>query len=387
MSTWPLLLTSLLGALLTIVYDQTGTHYSLNHTAGLSIYTSYPTSQLLYNQPTLAPFNLTLPSTLPSLNTTSSSSNASSAASIESYTNILTNPNAPWGLPSVTADYTFLNGFTDDAYKMIDGLLWYDTPPGPDNYWTNNQSSMPWDVLTITLPRARTFSSLSLATIDDSASGGVLTCPAAIEILDTDNNTLATHNPWTECQNNALNTVTFTNGSVTTSGLQVRVLSQIYKAVAISEMQIWAPSTPGPRYEVEDGLVGTFIGGFLGRPTGLNASVVDGGVRFPGKKGGTMMSFEDNAWVEVANVRSGLGAGGQDAGWTDITVVGNGTGSVLVQLNFLWNSTITFGGNGGGTGGGMENQTLHAPFLAGGNVVTLLDAGEGVKTLDAFVVG
>lgn len=101
------------GLLMTILYDATGTHYTssgggTNRTSGLSVYAN---GQLIHNQRTLSPVNITLPSA-PSSNstTTTSSSNSttfpspSSSLSPTRYINILANPNAPHGLPNISAE-------------------------------------------------------------------------------------------------------------------------------------------------------------------------------------------------------------------------------------------------------------------------------------------
>ena len=107
------------GTLLSIVWDADGSHYtSVNHSTGLSIYSN---GTLIHSQRDLSPVNITLGG-----NSTSSSSIAYLAAQPR-FENILANPNAPWGLPMVGADYIFsLNGDIDpfEAWKMNDGLLW-----------------------------------------------------------------------------------------------------------------------------------------------------------------------------------------------------------------------------------------------------------------------
>jgi hypothetical protein len=354
------------GSLFSILWDSTGEHYTnFSHSAGLSIYSN---GTLLFNQATLSPVNITL------FNATTASA---TLASEPTYENILVNPNAPWGLPRITADYTFSsNGDIApyEAWKMIDGLLWYDTTP--DNRWTNNQSESPFTTLSITLPRPRQINSVSLAIYEDTNRGGVIACPQAIRIADGNGTVLAERNPWA-CIPNALNTVLFdaaaqdvqnattpaTGAWTQTDKLSITLTDALYYSIAIPEIQIWVPSNPGPRYEVEDGLLGTFIGGFEGRASGLNSTIVNGGV-----------ALGPGAWAELAGVKNE----GGEAGLTNLTVVGGGSGTVEVQLNFLAKSTVSFAGDG--------NMTIEVEFLAGGNVVTLF-WGEGSPWLDAIVVG
>lgn len=351
------------GTLFTIVWDQTGSHYSnFNHSVGLSIYSG---GTFIYGQSTLSPFNLTLPD-----------SSLSSAGNVSRYVNILSNPNAPYGLPNVTADYTYgTNGDTsyDSAFKMINGLLWYDVIP--DDFWTNNQSTTPYNTIGITLPRARTFDSISLAILDDTAAGGVLACPYSIQISNNNRTTVASRSPWTTCIANGLNTISFDKGSTTTDFLNITFFSAVHQAVAISEIQIWVPSTPGPRYEAEDGLLGTLIGSFEGRKSGMNATVEEGGV--------TLTGDAESSWIEIADVRSGLGRSGVAAGMRNITFIGYGNGNVIVGMNFLSNQTAGFTG---GNSTAAQNLTMEVSFLYGGNVVTIFSGGNTVW-IDAFVVG
>ena len=360
------------GSLFTILWDQTGSHYNTsNHTAGLSIYSN---GSLLYNQPTLTPVNITL------FNSTEA---AATLAAQPRYENILANPNAPWGLPNISADYVFAsNGDTSpyEAWRMIDGLMWYDRIP--DNRWTNNQSTTPFDTIEINLPRPRTFNSVSLAMYVDIGSaplfdGGVIACPEAIKISTRNGSVLAERNPWSSCVPNALNTILFeapstdptnattpsTGTNVTTDYLSIQVVNQLYYAVAISEIQIWVPANPGPRYEAEDGLLGTFIGSYEGRPSGLNDTIQDGGVL-----------LGETGWAEIADVRTSNG----QAGPTNLTVIGSGTGTLNVTMNFLTNTTVTFNGT--------ANKTIEVEFLKGGNVVTMFQV-SGMPFIDAIVVG
>lgn len=356
------------GQLISILWDQTGIHYSnLTHSAGLSIYTS---GTLLHNQPTLTPLNITLPA---------NHSFISTLATQLRYVNILSNPNAPWGLPNITADYTFSsNGDSSpyEAWKMIDGLLWYDTTP--DNRWTNNQSTTPFNTISINLPRARKFDSVSLAIFADIDRGGVIACPSALMVHDRNGNLLASRNPWDGCVPNALNTVLFGssnssntgNGTMPATGIEVEtdfisiaLVNQLHYAVALSEIQIWVPATKGPRYEAEDGLLGTFIGGFQGKRSGLNCTIQDGGVL-----------LGHGAWAELADVRTLDESGGV----RNLTVVGGGSGSLAVQMNFLMKSIVVFDGSN-------ANKTIEVEFLTGGNVVTMFWV-DGEPWVDAIVI-
>ena len=215
--------------------------------------------------------------------------------------------------------------------------------------------------------------------------GGVVSCPQAIRISNfADNTVLAERNPWTGCVPNSLNTILFdapsanplnattaaTGANVTSDFIQIQLMNQIYNAVAVSEIQIWAPENLGPRYEAEDGLAGTFLGGFTGTKSGLNNTVENGGVL-----------LQDRGWVEIANVQAAGGA----AGTFPLTVIGGNAGTLSVQMNFLpgINQTVTFNGGGNTTG---LSQTIQVEFLRGRNVVTMMQV-SGEPWVDAVVVG
>ena len=369
------------GHLISLLWDRTGSHYSTPaHSAGLSVYID---GGLLYKQSTLAPVNITLPS--------NSSNAVNTLANQLQHENILSNPNAPWGLPNVTADYVFsANGDIQpyQPWKMIDGLLWYDDTP--DNRWTNNQTSSPYTTISITLPRARNISSVSLAIMDDTKKmngiheGGVMTCPKSIRVTLGNGSVVAERNPWTDCVGNSVNTVLFASPStgasapsdnatstpavgsgtvVETDFINITILNQRYYSVGIPEIQIWVPSNPGPRYEAEDGLLGCFIGSFEGRKSGLNNTIVDGGVQ-----------LYEGGWAEIANVRTQNGTAGPGT----LTVIGGGSGTVDVGINFLTNQTLMFSGH--------QSQTINVDYLYGGNVVTMFQT-SGTPWIDAVVVG
>lgn len=355
------------GTLLTLIWDEDGTHYG-DIEPGFSIFSN---GTRFHHQATFGAVNVTLPF--------DTAEAAQRLASQPEWQNIIANPNVPYGLPNVTSDWNW-NPDGDlapyPAWKMNDGLLWYDFTP--DNYWTNNQSTVPYSTINITLPRARKLRSLSLAVLADVERGGVVDCPDGIRV--TDGNTgqvLAFQRPWTDCARNALNTVFFAPPGAggarneTTSGvgyehetdfLQVLLSDKLLYTTAISEIQAWVPPNLGPRYEAEDGLIGTFIGGWQGTHTGLNGTVEDGGVL-----------LGDGGWVEIADVRRADGLAGE----TRLTVIGGGKGTVEIGMNYLGNRTVEFDG--------MGNQTVDVMMLRGGNVATIYQTG-GRPWVDALVV-
>ena len=357
------------GSLISIIWDSTGTCYSGNHSAGLSVYSN---GTLIYTQKTLSPVNVTLPY--------KSQDAADAISAAPEYQNILANTNSPWGLPNVTADYV-LNTNGDEspyeAWKLNDGLLWYDTTP--DNRWTNNQSTTPYNTITVTLPRARKISSVSLAIFADTERSGVIACPSDVLVTLGNGSVVAERRNWTDCVPNAVNTILFdapsgnpdngttpaTGNEVETSVLKITLNSQQYYAVAATEVQIWVPPVTGPRWEAEDGLIGTFIGSYEGRKSGLNGTIVNGGVQL-GVAG----------WVEVAGVKT---ADGEAAANSTLTVLGGLTGTVEVGINYLTSYNVTFDGS-------SANKTLQVDLLRGNNVVSFTQI-SGSPWIDAFVVG
>ncbi|KAI7589905.1 hypothetical protein KC346_g16691, partial [Hortaea werneckii] len=367
------------GSLLTLVWDQDGTHYNCagNNTAGLSLYSN---GTLFHHQPQLGPVNATLPF--------DTAAAAHHLASEPRWQNILANPNVPWaGYPNVSTSWC-LNPDGDNclypAWKMNDGLLWYDTTP--DNRWTNNQSFSPYSTLDLRFARPRRIHSLSLAVFADSDRGGVVACPEGLRIADgKTNQTVAFRQPWADCVPNALNTIFFSDPArsegpntttmtaddddeeeaytLETDHLQLTLSDRLQYTTAISEIQVWVAPESGPRYEAEDGLVGAFIGGFQGEAVGMNGSFEAGGVR-----------LGEGAWVELGNVRTRDG----EAGWKEVSVIGGGEGKVEVQVNWLRNCTVEFAGNG--------SRSVEVEMLRGGNVVTIFQT-EGMPFIDAIVVG
>lgn len=111
----------------------------------------------------------------------------------------------------------------------------------------NSQSTTPTNT-TITLPRARTFDSISLAVIADVEWGGVIDCPASIvvtnaatsnasaAVLASKGTTLARRDPWIGCKPNALNTLSFDVGAVTMEHIKVTLGNKLHYAVALSEI-------------------------------------------------------------------------------------------------------------------------------------------------------
>ncbi|KAK7542863.1 Six-hairpin glycosidase-like protein [Phyllosticta citribraziliensis] len=371
------------GSLLTLLWDSDGTHYSSNHSAGLSIYQN---GALIHTQPTLTPLNLTL---------TNSTLAVRTLAAAPRYANVLANPNTPWSLPSVTADYELNpdgNLISMPAWKLNDGLLWYDDVP--DNRWTNNQSTTPFNTLTVTLPRARSLPSISLAVYADAnkkgglRGGGVMACPARVVVKDARSGAVLAERgdadggdgSWPACIPNALNTIAFDAGATTTDLLTVTLWNQLHYAVALSEVQLWVPeASPDEgetqtttRYEVEDGLVGAFVGSFQGTAYGINGTVTT-------LSNATGVALRTDGWVEVAGVTSpsadAAGTGGT------LSIVGAGPGAVRVRLNWVGEGQVVLW-----DGDGVVEQSLGVQLAPDRNFVTIFWE-EGTPWVDALVIG
>ncbi|KAK8256672.1 Six-hairpin glycosidase-like protein [Phyllosticta capitalensis] len=369
------------GSLLTLLWDRDGAHYTqANHSAGLSIFHN---GALLHTQPALGPLNLTLPNSTVAINTLSSTPR---------YANILSNPKTPWQLPSITADYE-LNPDGDlvstPSWKLNDGLVWYDEIP--DNRWTNNQSTTPFNTLTITLPRARALESISLAVYADVdkkpgslPGGGLIACPARVIVEDARSGAVLAErgsdaDPWPDCVPNALNTIAFDAGNATTDSLTITLWNQLHYAVALSEVQLWVPESASSsgvsqgeaaRYEAEDGLIGTFVGSFQGTAYGMNGSVTT-----RGSNNATGVTLNTDGWVEVAGVV--VEARGQG----NLTVVGAGPGEVRVTVNWLGDGQVV-----SWDGDDAEEKTVSVEWAPGRNFVTVFWV-SGTPWVDALVVG
>ncbi len=361
------------GTLMSILWDADGSHYAgYDHSAGLSVYSN---GSLIHNQAGLWPFNATLPD--------SANASISRLASAPRYVNVLSNPNhyvSPLSFPFANGTDTFFTAGNNlgPSYapgKANDGLVWYDFTP--DNFWSNNQSHTVASWLNFTLPRARTFSAMTIAVNDDSARPqGAIACPEAVRIYASNITVIqgslnsSTHpamvaekNPWSSCIGNARNTIDL-DSEVTANTVSLYFMNAVHYSVAIAEVEIWLPANRGPRYEAVDGMIGFSQ---QGRATGTNGTIEKGSVRLT--PGGIL---------EIAGVLSQPSA--SMAGPVNLTVVGYG-GDVKVGLNYLQNVTAELPASEG------RNTTVEVDMLAGSNVVTIYQIGNHNVWLDAIVVG
>ena len=117
----------------------------------------------------------------------------------------------------------------------------------PDNRWTNNQSFQFNDTYAITFARPRTFSSVTLAIYADRAQGGVVDCPAHIEVHGSDGLLANVTDFGDKCLPNDRNTISF-GKEVTSLSLSVNMFIKRGYAVGLAELEVWVPPNRGPVY-------------------------------------------------------------------------------------------------------------------------------------------
>ena len=213
--------------LLTVLFDLTG--YRYNQGQGLTVfvdgqkYHNTPNSSALVPLPDQA---TTIPSSTP--------------------VNIAINPKGQGYFPNATATSTYS---LDSVFKAIDGFVFYDYIP--DNRWTNNQSYYFNDTYTLIFARPRTFSSITLAIYSDRAEGGVVDCPAAIEVYGEEGLLANLSNFGEICLPNDRNTIPFAQP---TNSVWVAINMFIKRgfAIGLAELEIWVPPNRGPMYYAVD---------------------------------------------------------------------------------------------------------------------------------------
>lgn len=211
------------GHLVTILYDEDGTRYSQG--SGLTIFVD---GVITHNGPERI-VEIDMPAPV----------DAGSAVLV----NIAANPNNVGHYPIAEATYTYT---ADWPYKAIDGVLYYDDIP--DNRWSNYQSPNNNDTLTITFPRPRSISSVTLAIFSDITRGGETDIPSKIEITGS-TGVIATVEDTTELLANDRNTITFEE--VETTFLAVNLFNKPSAFVALCELEVWQPWT-SPLYFAVD---------------------------------------------------------------------------------------------------------------------------------------
>ena len=216
------------GHLLTMLYDHNGTRY--NQSPGLTVFLD---GQQFYYTPNSSAL-VTLPGA-PDI-----------AAPNPIPVNIAANPKGLGYFPNATATTTY---DLDSVFKAIDGFVFYDYIP--DNRWTNNQSYYFNDTFELIFARPRTFFSVTLAIYSDRDRGGLVDCPAAVEVYG-ENGLLANVSNFAEiCLPNDRNTIHFAQ-ETTSLWLAVNMFIKPSFAVGLAELEIWVPPNQGPVYYAAD---------------------------------------------------------------------------------------------------------------------------------------
>ncbi len=237
------------GHLLTILWDQTGTHY--NAGSGLQVCQD---GTPIYQSATLG--NATVPvaaAIIPAATTALDNVLANAWTADQdwfkgwdnrvytptfpmvsaSYTNLTTN-----GLRCRSADNPRCVNAFDTPLKAIDGFIRYDGLP--DDRWTNAGSTNATDYLAVTFAQARPINEVKIYTYDD---GQTIRVPQSFNVQYLSGTTWTsvpgqTANPAAPVAN-APNEVTFP--TVTTSQFRVVFTPQPGKFVGVTELESWYP--------------------------------------------------------------------------------------------------------------------------------------------------
>ncbi|KAH7035882.1 Six-hairpin glycosidase-like protein [Microdochium trichocladiopsis] len=159
--------------------------------------------------------------------------------------NIAANPDGVGRWPRADATYTFQ---ADWSYKAIDGVVYYDSEP--DNRWTNYQSPNQNDTLTVTFPRFRNISSVTLAAFSDVDRNGQIDLPWKVEVWGS-TGLLATVSD-SDLVANDRNTISF--NETETSFVALNLYNQPGRFVGLCEVEVWVPPA-GSVYHAADALL------------------------------------------------------------------------------------------------------------------------------------
>lgn len=311
---------------MTVIYDTTGQRY--NMTPGLTIYMD---GKQIHQQSSGISASVALP-------------NNSMSASAMTAVNIAANPNGYSGFPYANATST---GGSDSPAKANDGYLFYDTTP--DNRWTNNGSTSVNDTLQVTFPRPRNFSSVTLAIYSDRARGGVIDCPAAIELYGS--NGLIKNVSNFKCLPNDRNTISFP--MVESQFIAVNMFIKPSYGVGVCELEVWVPPNLGPNFYAVDGYVvgadvlnmnGTYVVGNMTNTT----TVEFGGIQ-------ASSSIAQPIMLSYANNGSQVEVG--------------------MTVNFMNPTNLSFAS----TGNSFSTMNMTVPLLAGANVVQFTGGNENLQ--------
>lgn len=312
--------------LMTVIYDTTGQRY--NMTPGLTIYMD---GKQIHQQSSGISASVALP-------------NNSMSASAMTPVNIAANPNGYSGFPYANATST---GGSDSPAKANDGYLFYDTTP--DNRWTNNGSTSVNDTLQVTFPRPRNFSSVTLAIYSDRARGGVIDCPAAIELYGS--NGLIKNVSNFKCLPNDRNTISFP--MVESQFIAVNMFIKPSYGVGVCELEVWVPPNLGPNfYAVDEYVVGADV-------LNMNGTYVVG-------------NMTNTTTVEFG----GIQASSSNAQPIMLSYANNGSQvEVGMTVNFMNPTNLSFAS----TGNSFSTMNMTVPLLAGANVVQFTGGNENLQ--------
>jgi len=237
------------GHSLTLIWDQTGTHYN----AGVGLHvcqdgTSIYQSATLGNA-TIPVAAVTVPAASPALDNLA----ANAWTADQDWFKGWDNRNYTATFPKVSASYTntAANGKRcrsadnprcidahDSPLKAIDGFIRYDAMP--DDRWTNAGSTNATDFLTVDFGQARAINEVKIYTYDD---GQDIRVPQSFDVQYLSGTT------WTSAPGqvktpaapaaNAANEVTFP--SLMTAQIRVVFTPQPGKHVGVTELESWAP--------------------------------------------------------------------------------------------------------------------------------------------------
>ncbi|KAL7629794.1 hypothetical protein AAE478_001317 [Parahypoxylon ruwenzoriense] len=331
------------GHLVTVLYDKTGSRYKVGH--GLTIFVD---GRKAYNgADKTASIRIPQP-ILP-------------AAAFE---NIAANPTGPGQYPAVEA--TFSNA-GDFHYKAVDGVLYYDTIP--DNRWTNYGSPNPNDTLTITFPRPRNISSVTLALYSDVSRGGGIDVPARIDIYGS-SGLLATIHDSSSLLPNDRNDVHFEQ--VETQFLAInlyRKSSNLY--VGICELEVWTPPDLGPTYYAVDAYL-----------TGQETGVVFDKSSIATANGAVVGGLRSDSNVAFSGVVSSSG------GSTNLALTYSNAGNATVEISIEVNQVPQGSLNLFPSGSVYLNAATTVTLAVGKNYISLRGGSDFVdlrlETLKLF---
>ena len=332
------------GHLLTILYDLDGTRY--NQSKGLTVYVD---GQNYYNSPN-PPALFALP-------------DAITPSTTPIPVNIAVNSKGNDYFPNASATTTY---GLDSPFKANDGFIFYDYIP--DNRWTNNQSYFFNDTYELFFARPQTFSSITLAIYSDKARGGMVDCPASLEIYG-DTGVYATLANFTAiCLPNDRNTIFF-GQNVTTSFIAVNMYIQRSFAVGLAELEIWVPPSRGPTYyAVDHFLINTII-------------EFDKSTKTATVTGAVVGNNTETGSIVFSGVYSD--AGGPVT--LDVSYTNRATEASMMQI--LINRVPTARGNLtlAPTGNAYRTISVDGELLAGNNFVTI-SGGNGYVYYDTLTV-